>query len=132
MVRVQHLPGKTGSMAEAIARELRHHMDKEEAYALPLLGILKDEAEGKLSRASAQRATKLYLKMKEEYPGMLRGHRELIKQLSRLKKVAAEEGHLTAVRFSEALEQHSQEEEDVMYPAALVAGRIAKEYVKKA
>ncbi len=107
-------------------------MDKEEAYALPLLGTLKDVLDGKLTRVYAERATKLYVKMREEYPEMLKGHRELVKQLSSLKKVGAEEGHLTAVRFAEALEQHAQEEEEVLYPAALLAGKLASGYSKKA
>ncbi len=32
---------------------------------------------------------------------------------------------MTAVRFAEALEKHSQEEEEVFYPAALLAGKMA-------
>ncbi|HYY91547.1 MAG TPA: hemerythrin domain-containing protein [Candidatus Dormibacteraeota bacterium] len=56
---------------------------------------------------------------------MLSGHREIRKRLDRLKTIGSEEGHLTAVRFAEALEKHSQEEEEVLYPAAILAGRIA-------
>ncbi len=132
LVRVQHLPGKTGSLAEAFAKELQVHMDKEEAYALPLLGILKEVLDGKLRPVSSRRASRLYQRMKEEYPEMLKGHRELVKQLSSLKKVGAEEGHLTAIRFAEALEQHAQEEEEILYPAALLAGKLASGFSKKA
>ncbi len=57
--------------------------------------------------------------------GMLKGHKEITRLLARLKRVAADEGHLTAVRFAESLEQHSQEEEEVLYPAALLAGKLA-------
>jgi len=56
---------------------------------------------------------------------MLHGHKELLKFLERLKKVGAGEGHLTAVRFAEALEAHSKQEEEVLYPAAIVAGQMA-------
>ncbi len=131
LLSVQRLPGKTGSLAEVLAKGLQVHMDKEESYALPLLGILKDVLDGKLSRASAQRANKLYVKMREEYPGMLKGHREIVRLLSRLKKIGAQEGHLTAIRFAEALEQHSQEEEEILYPAALLAGRLASGHAGK-
>ena len=78
----------------------------------------------------ARRASSLYVKFENEYPGMLHGHKELYKVLERLKKVGAEEGHLTAVRFAEALEKHSQEEEEVLYPAAMLAGRIAAKQAK--
>jgi hemerythrin-like domain-containing protein len=130
LVRVQNLSGKTGSVAEKLAKDLKTHIDKEESMALPLLGLLRDLVNGKLSRASAKRASLLYVKFEKEYSGMLHGHKELSKMLERLKKVGAEEGHLTAVRFAEALEKHSQEEEEVLYPAALLAGRTATKQVK--
>jgi len=125
LVKVQQLSGKTGILAEDLARRLKSHMEKEETLALPLLGLLPDLLSKKPSRASATRASRLYLQMKKEYPGMLHGHRECNKLLARLRKVAAAEGHLTAIRFADALEQHSKEEEEILYPAALLAGRLA-------
>lgn len=125
LANVQQLSGKTGTVAEGLAGPLQLHMEKEENLALPLLGILKELDEGRLSKGQALNASRLYSKMKEEYPGMLKGHREIRKQLHRLKKIGADEGHLTAVRFAEALEQHSQQEEEVLYPAALLAGKLA-------
>ena len=130
LIGVQNLSGKTGSVAEKLAKDLKVHIDKEETLALPLLGILRDLVNGKLSSASAKRASSLYAKFEKEYPGMLHGHKELYKVLERLKKVGAEEGHLTAIRFAEALEKHSQEEEEVLYPAALLAGKTAAKQVK--
>ena len=130
LVRVQHLSGKTGSIAEKLAKDLKAHIDKEESLALPLLGILRDMADGKLRSGVAKRASLLGSKLEREYPGMLHGHKELYKSLERLKKVGAEEGHLTAVRFAEALEAHSREEEEVLYPAAIVAGQMASKQAK--
>ncbi len=125
LVKVQHLSGKTGILAEDIAKKLQAHMEKEETLVMPLLGLLPDLMSKKPSATSAKRATRLYSEMKKEYSGMLNGHREIFKLLSRLKKVGAEEGHLTAVRFAETLETHAKEEEEILYPAALLAGRIA-------
>jgi hemerythrin-like domain-containing protein len=125
LIGVQNLSGKTGSIAEKLAKPLKAHIDKEESLALPLLGILRDLVDGKLTNASANRASMLYVKLEKEYPGMLHGHKELHKALEQLRKVGAEEGHLTAVRLAEALEKHSQEEEEVLYPAAMLAGRNA-------
>ncbi len=125
MMRVQHLSGKTGSIAEKLSKDLKAHIDKEETYALPLLGILRDIAEGNLRDGVARRAALLGSKLEKEYAGMLRGHRELRKYLEQLKKVGADEGHLTAVRFAEALEKHSKEEEEIFYPAAILAGQLA-------
>ena len=112
-------------MVEGLAKPLQEHMEMEESLVLPLLGLLRDYAKGKKGSASARKASSLYVRLQKEYPGMLRGHRELGKVLDKLKKVGAEEGHLTAVRFAEALVRYSQEEEEVFYPAALLAGKIA-------
>ena len=130
LMSVQNLPGRTGSVAEKLAKDLKAHIDKEESLALPLLGILRPLVNGKLSRASAKRASSLYSQFEKVYPGMLHGHKELYRVLERLKKVGAEEGHLTAIRFAEALEKHSREEEDVLYPAAILAGRTAAEQIR--
>jgi len=130
LMGVQNLSGRTGSIAEKLAMDLKGHIDREESLALPLLGILRDLVNGKLTNASARQASSIYVKFEKEYPGMLHGHKELYRMLERLKKVGAEEGHLTAVRFAESLEKHSQEEEEVLYPAALLAGRIAAKQVK--
>ena len=127
LVKVQHSSGKTGSLAEDLARKLQAHMEKEETLVLPLLGLLPDMLSSKRRAFSARRASRLYLQLKQEYSGMLHGHQEITKLLSGLKKVGAEEGHLTAVRFAEALEQHAKEEEEILYPAALLAGRLASE-----
>ena len=125
LVKVQHLSGKTGSLAEDLAKKLQVHMEKEESLVLPLLGLLSDLVSVKRRRGPVKQASRLYREMKQEYSGMLNGHREIIKLLSRLKKLGAEEGHLTAVRFAEALEQHAKEEEEILYPAALLAGKLA-------
>ena len=130
LMEVQRLSGKTGSLAEKLSKDLKLHIDKEENLALPLLGILRDLVGKKLGNTTAKRASEIQLKFEREYPGMLHGHKELYKILERLKKAGEEEGHLTAVRFAEAVEKHSREEEEVLYPAAILAGRIASRQVK--
>ena len=130
LIEVQHLSGKTGSIAERLAKDLKIHIDKEESLALPLLGILRDIADGKLKNGVARRASLLGSRFEKEYPGMLHGHKELRKHLEHLKKIGSDEGHLTAVRFSETLEKHSKEEEEVLYPAAILAGRMASKRAK--
>src|SRR6266849_9468113 len=81
MIKVQQLSGKTGSIAEKLSKDLKAHIDKEESLALPLLGILKDIADGKLKNGVAKRASLLGSRFEKEYPGMLHGHRELRKFL---------------------------------------------------
>ena len=75
LVKVQHLSGKTGSLAEDLAKKLHAHMEKEENLVLPLLGLLPDLTSGKPSQSSVKRASRLYLEMKKEYSVMLRAQR---------------------------------------------------------
>jgi len=130
LVGAQRLQGKTGRIAEEVAKLVRPHIEKEESLFLPLLGILPEAAEGKLSQATAKRAAKLYSKAKEEYKVMLLEHKELDKTLARLKRVADEEGHPTATKFADLLKEHSLGEDQMLYPAAILAGRIALQRAK--
>jgi hemerythrin-like domain-containing protein len=131
LVSAQGLQGKTGSVAEQIARMLKPHIEKEEELFLPLLGILPEAADGKLSPSSAKRASKLYAKVKDEYKTMLEEHKSLDRALARLKRVAEEEGHPTATKFAELLKAHSLVEDQILYPAAVLAGRIAEQRARR-
>src|SRR3989304_5931930 len=59
LVKVQHLSGKTGIIAEDLAKTLKTHMEKEETLVLPLLGLLPALASKKPSSQSARRASRL-------------------------------------------------------------------------
>ncbi len=122
---VQRLPGKTGTCAGVVAKCLQPHLNREDECALPLLGLLQDLAAGQLTLAEARRATKVYARLREEYPRMTAEHRELFKLMEQLKTAGMEEGHLTAVRFAETMERHAEDEEELLYPAALLAGKLA-------
>jgi hypothetical protein len=78
-----------------------------------------------LKNGTAKRASFLCSKLEKEYPDLIEAHKEIRKYLEQLKKVGSEEGHLTAVRFAEKLEKHSREEEELLYPAALLAGKAS-------
>jgi hypothetical protein len=132
LVTAQSLQGKTGRVAEEIARLLKPHIEKEEHLFLPLLGILPDVVDGRLSPSSAKRASKLYAKVKDEYKIMLEEHKVLDKALAKLRRVADEEGHPTATRFAELLKAHSLGEDQILYPAAVLVGRIAGQKAKNA
>ncbi len=127
LIAVRRLPGKTGTCAEEVAKYLQPHLDREDECELPLLGLLQDLAAGTLTLAVARQGSKVYARLKEEYPRMSAEHRELFKLIEQLKTAGMEEGHLTAVRFAETMERHAQDEEELLYPAALLAGRLASE-----
>ena len=132
LVHAQRLPGKTGRVAEEVAKLVKPHIEKEEELFLPLLGILPEVVSGKLSPASAKRAAKLYTKAREEYPIMIGEHKALEKTLARLRRVAEKEGHPTATKFAELLKQHSLGEDQILYPAAILVERVALQKSKSA
>ncbi len=127
LVAVQHLSGKTGACAEEVAKYLQPHLDREDECALPLLGLLQDLAVGELALAEARHASRVYARLREEFPRLTAEHRELFKLVEQLKTLGMEEGHLSAVRFAETMERHAQDEDELLYPAALLAGRLAAE-----
>ncbi len=127
LMAVQRLQGRTGSCAEEVAKYLQPHLDKEDECTLPLLGLLQDLASRRLTLAEARRGARVYARLKSEYSHLTDEHRELIRLIEQLKAAGMEEGHLTAVRFAETLERHAQDEDELLYPAALLAGRLAAE-----
>lgn len=127
LVVIQRLHGKTGDCATEVAKYLQPHQDREDECALPLLGLLQDLATRKLTLAEARRAARIYARMKEEYPRLTEEHMELFRLVEQLRASGMEEGHLTAIRFADTWERHTQDEDELLFPAALLAGRIASQ-----
>jgi hypothetical protein len=119
------LGGKTGPAAEAVEQALAPHFTKEEEYALPPLGLLKALADGKISpdmHAAAEMASRL----KADLPHMIEEHQAIVKALDQLAAAGRAERHAAALQFTEKLKLHARNEEEVLYPAAILVG----EYVK--
>ncbi len=119
------LPGKTGAAAKVVAKILHPHFEKEEEYALPLLGLLPELAEGKIT-ADMKSAIAISEKLKKEHRQMLAEHQQIVKSLQTLKSAAIKENHTEVVRFVEMLQQHAKTEEQVLYPAAILIGEYLK------
>lgn len=117
--------GKTAEAAKAVAAVLHPHFVKEEAYALPPLGLLPALAKGVVTPDMAQ-VLPLTDELKHELPQMLAEHKEIVAALERLKIAARAENHLEIENFAQALVQHALTEEQVTYPTAILIG----EYVK--
>lgn len=119
------LGGKTGAAAEAVEHALAPHFAKEEEYALPPLGLLKPLAEGKVTpemHAAAEMAGRL----KADLPHMLEEHQTIVKALDELARAARAEHRQTALQFVETLKLHANNEEEVLYPAAILVGEYLK------
>lgn len=119
--------GRTGQAAEAVARVLHTHFEKEEEYALPPLGLLVDLAKNndniEQDIATALRMTD---KLEAELPTMLAEHKEIVAALKKLSDAAEKESKPEYAHFAEKLMAHAKAEEEVSYPTALLIGRYLK------
>jgi hypothetical protein len=119
--------GPVGDAARAVAKLLHPHFVKEEAYALPPLGLLREVARGRVT-AAMRPILALTDRLAAEYSRMLAEHKTVVAALERLAAAAARAGDRPdAARFADALERHAETEEQVLYPAALLVGTIVRE-----
>ena len=66
-------------------------------------------------------------RLEAELPEMLDEHRSIVEALNTLRDAAARAGHDDIVAFAEALVEHAQTEETVMYPAAILVGQVVRQ-----
>lgn len=118
--------GEVGEAAKTLARLMHPHFVKEDEFALPPLGLLVALARGEVN---AEMAVVLELtdRLEAELPQMLEEHRSIVEALSKLRDAAARAGHDDIVAFAEALVEHAQTEEAVMYPAAILVGQVVRQ-----
>ena len=104
---------------------LHNHFLKEEAYALPPLGLLpalsQDEFEAEMADV-----LEMTDKLEAELPNMLSEHKAILAALAKLVEAAKAEGRPEVVAFAERLMLHAQAEEQISYPTTLLIGRYVK------
>ena len=115
--------GATERAAKAVAELLHRHFVREEALALPLLGLLSIAANGGLT-SQMRKALSMSEKLRRELPQMLREHKAVLAALKKLAVAAKRERKMEYVRFAEKLALHAKTEEEVLYPASLLVGAI--------
>jgi hypothetical protein len=126
LVRATEAGGRTGKAAEVVARLMHPHFVKEEAFALPPLGLISELAQGGLP-ADATAVLEMTDRLEAELPTMLAEHKEIIGALNELIVAATTELRPEHVRFAEKLLVHARTEEEVMYPAAILVGKWVRE-----
>ena len=65
-------------------------------------------------------------KLKADVPHMLQEHKDIVVALRKLIAAAKQENKLEHARFAEKLILHAQNEEEVLYPAAILVGEYLK------
>lgn len=125
VVRATKEPGKIGEAARTVARLLRAHFTKEEQFALPALALLPDLARGKFSPDMVD-VMSLTAQLKHELPTMLDEHRLIEIALTELMDAARKGDKTEWAEFAYRLMHHARNEEQVLYPAALLVGEFVK------
>jgi hypothetical protein len=117
--------GELGAAAKRLAQLLHPHFVKEEAYALPPLGLLADLARGRVT-PEMREVLAMTDRLNAELDQMLAEHKENVTALDAFAAVAKQQGRNEYVEFAQALALHAQYEEEVSYPTAILVG----EYVR--
>ena len=123
--RAEKAGGRTGEAAVAVMKVLFPHMFMEERYAAPPLKLLPLLARGEVTpdmRSILPRVDRL----KAEMPRMLEDHRLIVLALRDLMRAATEEKLPEYVQIASKIIAHAENEEQVLYPAAILVG----EYVR--
>ena len=125
LAEATHLPGRTGEAARALARVAHPHFLREDEYAIPPLGLLRQLAKGRVTPDMAE-VLPLVARLQDEFPLMVEEHRAIKGALIQLGNAASAEGLRQWAEFADELRHHAEMEEEVLYPAAMLVG----EYVK--
>lgn len=119
--------GKTAEAARKVEAVLMPHFAEEEEYAMPPLGLLEVLAHGRQPTAQqAREALTMSAELRKNYDRMLAEHRHIADALQRLAAAAKAEKKPRQAEFAETLMLHAQNEEQILYPAALLVGDYLK------
>jgi hypothetical protein len=117
--------GRTGQAAREVQAVLHPHFLKEDAVAMPPLGLLGELAAGRFDASMAE-VLELTDRLERDLPTMLAEHKQIVAALSTLAREAESEGKPEIATIANQIRVHAQMEEQVLYPAALLVGRYVR------
>jgi hypothetical protein len=115
-------PGALGEAARALHELLEPHFQREEEIATPPLGLLVPLSEGEPT-AGMRAVLPMTEALERELPRMLEEHRAIRAAVVAFRSAAERAGRQDYVAFSDALAAHARQEEEILYPAAILVGR---------
>ncbi len=123
-------PGTLGAAARGVEQVLHPHFQREEEIALPPLALLPRLARGETS-PDMREVLRMTDQLEAELPKMLEEHEKVVAALSAFRREAVAAGRQEYVEFADELTLHAKNEEQVLYPAALLVGRFVKLQLKQ-
>lgn len=115
-------PGDLGAAARALEAVLAPHFQREEEIGTPPLGLLAALAHGPAT-AEMRAVLPMTEALERELPQMLREHQGIVEAAARFRAAAERIGRPEYVRFADHLAAHARQEEEILYPAAILVGR---------
>ena len=119
-------PGSVGTAARELERLLMPHMAREEAIALPPLGVLRRIVEIE-DVSMMQWVVPISNAMKQELPRLLEEHVAINRARVDLERAAQRAGNGKVVALTKELARHAQWEEEFSYPTAVLVGEIMRD-----
>jgi hypothetical protein len=114
-----------GKAARAVAALLEPHFEREEQIALPPLTLLQPLAT-RSAVVQPARIVALADSLRAELPRMLQEHKKIAAAVSRLEQAALAARDDRAIAFAYRLQLHALNEEEIMYPAAILVAEVVR------
>jgi hypothetical protein len=125
LARAAREPGVLGKTAVALEQVLGPHFQREEEIAAPPLGLLPALA-GAPATAEMRSVLPMTQALERELPQMLKEHGAIREALAQFRAAAVKAQKPDYVRFCDTLAAHALQEEEILYPAAIVIGRYVE------
>ena len=117
--------GAVGEAARGLAGVLDPHFQREEEIGTPPLGLLRPLASGPAT-ADMRGVLSMTDALEAELPKMLEEHKAISAANAALRDAAVAAKRDDLVRFADTLAAHARQEEEILYPAAILVGRHIK------
>lgn len=114
--------GEIGTAAGELERALAPHFKREEEIATPPLGLLPVLAHGDAT-AEMRSVLPMTDALERELPKMLQEHEAIRSAVAQFRTTAERNGQQDYMRFADNLAAHARQEEELLYPAAILVGR---------
>lgn len=118
-------PGELGVAAMRLEAALAPHFKREEQIATPPLGLLGELAHGPAT-AEMREVLPMTDSLEAELPKMLKEHDAIRAATAKFRAAAVKARRDDYVRFADGLAAHARQEEEILYPAAIMVGRYVK------
>jgi hypothetical protein len=118
-----------GGQLGVAGRELEHvlapHFEREEEIASPPLGLLPHLAQSDVT-PEMKAVLPMTDALERELPRMLREHDAIRKAVTKFRAAAVAAEQPDYVAFADHLAAHARQEEEILYPSAILVGRYIK------